>query len=168
MTVDAPSTKPASPSGRLAGLFRRQDFAGGVVIMAVGAFAWWQSRGLPGTASGSMGPGTLPRGLALLLAALGLILAIAAVTKTSDVLDRWSLRGPIFILGALAAFGLAVRPLGLVVAGPLAILLAGCASNETRWVETLVYGVLMTAFCAGLFKLALGLPIPLAPWALGY
>ena len=34
--------------------------------------------------------------------------------------------------------------------------------------QTLVVGALMTAFCIGLFKFALGLPIPLAPWLLGY
>ena len=168
MAGDAQSTRHASQSRGLADLFLRQDFAGGLLIMAVGAFAWWEGRGLPGTGPGGMGPGTLPRSLALLLLALGLVLAIAAVARAGHVLDRWSLRGPIFILGALVAFGLAVRPLGLAVAGPLAILLGSCASGETRWGEALLYGVLMTAFCAGLFKFALGLPIPLAPWALGY
>jgi len=66
------------------------------------------------------------------------------------------------------AFGLTVRPLGLVVAGPLAIVIAALASNEVRWVETIVVGLLMTIICIGLFKFALGLPIPLAPWLLGY
>ena len=72
------------------------------------------------------------------------------------------------MLGAVVAFGLTVRPLGLVVAGPLAIVISAFASNEVRWGETLVVGVLMTAFCIGLFKFALGLPIPLAPWLIGY
>ena len=66
------------------------------------------------------------------------------------------------------AFGLTVRPLGLVVAGPLAIVIGAFASNEVRWERTLVFGALMTAFCIGLFKFALGLPIPLAPWLIGY
>ena len=51
---------------------------------------------------------------------------------------------------------------------PLAIVIAAFASDETRWGETLVFGGLMTLFCIGLFKFALGLPIPLAPWVLGY
>jgi len=54
------------------------------------------------------------------------------------------------------------------VAGPVAIVISAFASSEVRWVETLLFGALMTAFCTGLFKLALGLPIPLAPWLLGY
>ena len=35
------------------------------------------------------------------------------------------------------------------------------------FLETL-FGGLMTVFCIGLFKFALGLPIPLAPWLVGY
>jgi putative tricarboxylic transport membrane protein len=66
------------------------------------------------------------------------------------------------------AFGAAVRPLGLVIAGPLAIVIGAFASSEVRWSETLVVGTIMTVFCIGLFKFALGLPIPLAPWLLGY
>ena len=144
----------------------RQDVLGGVAIIAVAAFAWWLARKLPAGAGGGMGPGTLPKGLALLLGALGFALLLNSIN--SEALGRWSVRGPLFVLGALVLFGLAVRPLGLVVAGPLAIAAGSLASSEARWRETLAYGLAMTAFCVGLFKFALGLPIPLAPWLVGY
>jgi len=99
---------------------------------------------------------------------LGLALAIGSFLEKRLPPGRWSVRGPLLILGALVVFGLAVRPLGLLVAGPLAIAVGAFASSEVRWGETLVFGALMTAFCIGLFKFALGLPIPLAPWLLGY
>jgi putative tricarboxylic transport membrane protein len=146
----------------------RQDFAGGLIIVAVAVFAFWQGSDLPIGTFGGMGPGMLPRGLALLLAILGAILVVNAVMEAGPRLDRWSLRGPVFVLGAVVAFGAAVRPLGLVVAGPLAIVIGACASNEVRWIETLLFGAVMTVFCIGLFKFALGLPIPLAPWLIGY
>jgi putative tricarboxylic transport membrane protein len=146
----------------------RQDFIGGLAIVAVAVFAWWLARKLPGGAGGGMGPGTLPKGLAVLLGVLGAMLALASLLKGGISLERLTLRGPLLILGALVIFGLAVRPFGLVVAGPLAIVVGGFASSEVRWGETLLFGVLMTAFCIGLFKFALGLPIPLAPWLLGY
>jgi putative tricarboxylic transport membrane protein len=146
----------------------RQDFLGGCAIIAVAGFAFWLARDLPGAGSGAMGPGTLPKGLALLLGLLGLALAIGSLLEKGLPLERWSVRGPLLILGALVVFGLAVRPLGLLVAGPLAIVVGAFASSEVRWGETLVFGALMTAFCIGLFKFALGLPIPLAPWLLGY
>jgi putative tricarboxylic transport membrane protein len=111
----------------------------------------------------------LPRGLAVLLGLLGVLLAADAVMEGGGLaLDRWSLRGPIFVLGAVIAFGAPVRPLGLIIAGPLTIVIGAFASEEVRWGETLVSGTVMTAFCIGLFKFALGLPIPLAPWLMGY
>ena len=38
--------------------------------------------------------------------------------------------------------------------------MSGAASPETRPVELVVFAVVMTAFCIGLFRYALGLPIP--------
>ena len=145
----------------------RQDFLGGLVIVAVAGFAYWLARDLPGGSSGGMGPGTLPKGLAVLLGLLGTVLAISSFQQ-GETIDRWSIRAPLLILGALVVFGLTVRPLGLVAAGPLAIVIGAFASDEVRWRETLIFGAAMTAFCVGLFKFALGLPIPLAPWLLGY
>jgi putative tricarboxylic transport membrane protein len=149
-------------------LLRRQDFVGGLIIIGTAAVALWQGSDLPIGSFGSMGPGMLPLGLALLLGLLGALLAVDALLERSPPLERWSLRGMVFILAAIVAFGLTVRSLGLLVAGPVAIVISAFASSEVRWVETLLFGALMTAFCTGLFKLALGLPIPLAPWLLGY
>jgi len=117
---------------------------------------------------GGMGPGMLPKSLAVLFGVLGALLVLGSVFEAGPPLERWSIRGPVFVALAIVAFGLTVRPLGLVVAGPVAIVIAAPASEEVRWVETIVVGVLMTAICVGLFKFALGLPIPLAPWLMGY
>ena len=144
----------------------RQDLFGGLAVIAVAVFAYWLARKLPSGAAGGMGPGALPKGLALLLGALGL--ALLANAFNGEPAARWTIRGPLFVLGALVLFGATVRPLGLAVAGPLAIAAAAFASSEARWRETLIYGAAMTAFCVALFKFALGLPIPLAPWLLGY
>jgi putative tricarboxylic transport membrane protein len=146
----------------------RQDFVGGIAIIGVAAFAFWQGRGLAMGTLGGMGPGMLPKSLAILLAALGALLAVNALRDSGPRLSRFSIRGTLFVLGAIVAFGVSVRPGGLLVAGPLAIFIAACGSPESRWLETLVFGVVMTAFCIGLFKFALGLPIPLAPWLLEY
>jgi putative tricarboxylic transport membrane protein len=162
--MSANQSTPSSPTP----IVLRQDFFGGLVIIAVAAFAFWQGADLPIGTFGGMGPGMLPRGLAALLGLLGAMLAVGAVLETGPRFERWTLRGPLFVLGAVVAFGAAVRPLGLIVAGPLAIVISAFASDEVRWIETLVFGALMTAFCIGLFKLALGLPIPLAPWLIGY
>jgi putative tricarboxylic transport membrane protein len=158
----------SNASGSPTALLGRQDFVGGMTVIAVAAFAFWQAADLPIGKLGGMGPGMLPKSLAVALGLLGAVLAAEGVLKAGSRLGQWSIRGPLFVLGAVVAFGLAVRPLGLIVAGPLAIMIGAIASDEVRWKETIVVGALVTAFCIGLFKFALGLPIPLAPWLIGY
>ena len=158
----------SSEKPRVASLLLRQDFLGGVVVVAVAALAYWLGSDLAVGTLGGMGPGMLPKALSVLLGALGLLLLVGSFWDAGVRLTAGSLRGPIFVFGALIAFGLAVRPLGLVAAGPLAIIIGALASDEVKWGETIVSGLLTTLFCIVLFKLALGLPIPLAPWLLGY
>jgi putative tricarboxylic transport membrane protein len=152
----------------LARLKSSQDTAAGLFLIALALFALWQGADLPAGTLNQMGPGMLPRALAVITGLCGLALLIQSFRTGGAPLDRWALRGPICILGAAVAFGLTVRPLGLALAGPIAVIIGGFASHETRLVETAIFGVIMTAFCVGLFKFALGLPIPLAPWLLGY
>ena len=145
-----------------------QEFFGGLLIVGISAFAIWLGSDLPIGTLGGMGPGMMPRSVAVLLGILGIALIVASLLERGQGLDAWSLRGMLFVLGAILVFAYSVRPLGLAVAAPLAILIGAFASSDTRWGETLLFSVVMTAFCIGLFKYALGLPIPLAPWLVGY
>ena len=60
----------------------------------------------------------------------------------------------------MVAFALTIRSVGLALAGPLVMLLAGAASPDARWRELTVFAVVITLACVGLFRFALGLPIP--------
>ena len=144
----------------------QQDFFGGLFIMAVAVFSMWFSRFADRHARRHGARHDAALGC-VLLGVLGAALVVASLLERGQARALVAPR-PLFVLGALVVFGLAVRPLGLAVAGPLAIVISALASDEVRWGETILFGVLMTAFCIGLFKFALGLPIPLAPWLLGY
>jgi len=145
-----------------------KNAAAGFFLIVLAALALWQTADLAGGSLRQMGPGMLPRILACLLGVAGIALIISSYWQERVTLDRWSLRGLVFILGAVLAFGLAVRPLGLAVAGPLALIISVGASSESRFVEITIFGLAMTGFCILLFKILLGLPIPVAPWLLGY
>jgi putative tricarboxylic transport membrane protein len=163
------STPPPGGPSRIASRIRSpQDTGAGIFLISLGLFAIWQSVGLATGTLNQMGPGMLPRTLGAITAICGLLLVVQSFRTGNSPLERWALRGPICILGAAVAFGLTVRPLGLALAGPIAIVISGLASHETKWGETFVFGLIMTAFCIGLFKFALGLPIPVAPWLIGY
>ncbi len=145
-----------------------QDFAGGLLIMVVAAFAVWLGSELPSGTFNGMGPGMMPRSVAILLGGLGGVLVAYSFRQPGPGLDAWSIRGILFVLGAILVFAYTVRPLGMAVATPLAILISSFASAKFRLGETLLFTVIMTAFCIGLFKFALRLSIPLAPWLVGY
>ena len=57
-------------------LLLRQDFLGGVLVIAVAVFAFWQGADLPIGTFGGMGRGMLPKGLWVLL---GLLCALTLV-----------------------------------------------------------------------------------------
>jgi putative tricarboxylic transport membrane protein len=137
-----------------------QDAAAGLFLTAVAAFALWQSSDLELGTLRSMGAGMLPTSLAALVGALGLLIIALAFVHDGPALERWRLRGPIFILGSVVIFALLIRTTGLAIAGPVSMLIGCFATDEVRWKEAVIFAVAMTAFCIVLFKVVLGLPIP--------
>ena len=145
-----------------------QDFTAGLLLIAVAVIALWQSSELSLGSLRQFGPGMMPRLLSFGVGGFGLALVILALLRDGEKLQGWSLRGPLFVLSAVVIFGLTVRPLGLAVAGPLVIIIGGFASSESRLGESAIFAVVMTVFCLLLFKVVLTLPIPVAPWLIGY
>lgn len=147
-----------------------QDLGAGLFLVAVSLLALWQGADLDAGTVREMGPGMLPRALAVLTGLCGVGVATRPFWsgEAQHTLTAWSLRGALLIMGAALFFAYAIRPLGFTVAGPGAILLAALGGRATRWVEIIVFAIVMTAFCTLLFRVALGLPIPVAPWLLDY
>ena len=137
-----------------------QDMAAGLFLIAVALIALWQAQGLPLGTLRSMGAGMLPTALAVLLAGFGAAIFLIGALRPGAAFERWSFRGLLFVLGAIISFALTVRLAGLIVAGPLTMLIAGAADPQTNWKHTLIFSIVLTAFCILLFKVALRLPIP--------
>jgi len=147
-----------------------QDLGAGLFLIALALIAFWQGTELDAGSLREMGPGMLPKALAIITGLAGAVIAVRPFLQRSGGIasGRWSLRGSLFVLAAAVTFALAIRPLGFAIAGPLAIGLASLASPETRPKEIIVFALAMTGFCLVLFHVLLGLPIPVAPWLLGY
>jgi putative tricarboxylic transport membrane protein len=156
-----------------------KDLTAGLFLVALAGLVSLQGAPLEMGSLRQIGPGMLPRGLALLLGVLGVVLCVkgyaerpapasAAAPPRVVWWQRPALRGPVCLFLAVCLFGLGVRPLGFLVAGPLVVVFSSLASSETRWLESGVFALGMTGFCFLLFKQLLALPIPVAPWILGY
>jgi hypothetical protein len=160
------------------------DLGGGLFMIMLGALGLVGGYDLPfGTLSG-IGSGLLPRTVSLLVGAFGVLLVIQSFLADGERLEKWHLRGPLFVLGAVIVFALLIRgstltiggivgipvlasfkipAFGLIVAGPVAMVVSGFASSDTRPVEAIVFAVVMTLLAGLLFKDLLGLPIPFDP-----
>jgi hypothetical protein len=163
-----------------------QDFAAGLFLLAFAALAFFGAFDLKFGQMRGIGPGLMPKITALILGVFGLVLVAQSFFTRGSRLDAWGIRGLFFVLGAVLLFAMTIRgvdlgkdvnlpyignkipPFGLLVSGPLAVIFSSFADKSTRWGEVLLFAVVITAFCIGLFKFALRLPIPLAPWWLGY
>ncbi len=150
-----------------------QSLAGGILLIALAALALWLTRSLDQGTLNAMGPAMLPRWLAVGVGLSGLALLTFGFIKDGEALERWSLRGPFFVILAILGFAVTIRDfsfgplalpgMGLVVAGPLAIIVGGYATPEARLRELVILALILSPFCMLLFGDLLNLPIPIFP-----
>ena len=153
-----------------------QGLVAGLTLVALASLALWLTRDLDQGTLNAMGPAMLPRWLAIAVGLSGLALLAFAFIKQGDALERWSLRGPVFVIGAILAFAVTIRPfsfgpvaipgLGMLFASPLAIIIGGHATPEARLRDLVILSLSLTPFCMVLFGDLLNLPIPVFPQAL--
>ena len=140
-----------------------QDFVGGIALMAIAIFALWASSDLQGMHGFSFGAGTAPRMFAGLLLGLGAAVAVMGLLFEGQHLATYHWRGPLFVSLSILSFAVTIRPLGLVISAFLTFMISALGTPETRWKETIIVGICLTAFCSFLFPYGLGLPMQLWP-----
>lgn len=86
-----------------------------------------------------------------------------AVVVLAFLLTNVAPRGPLFITAATIIFAIAVRPIGLVIASYVSLVISANATRDVRWIETLIWCAVLTAFCSVLFPYGLNLPLQLWP-----
>ncbi len=171
-----------SDFGRRSAIPLSQTMISGLVMAAIGALALLLSRKLSFGSLAEIGPGFFPSVLAAILILIGIVLMGQSIVEHrqggGEALERWSVRQIASVLGAVLLFGMTIRgmtigplavpALGLLAAVPLALLFAGMADRATRWRDLVILAVVLTAGTTLLFRFILGLPIPVAPWLIGY
>jgi hypothetical protein len=151
---------PAQPARR--GPIRApQNFVSGCILIGLALFAIWAVGNLPQGTLGAMGPAMLPRWLAIAVGLCGAALVVGSLVRDGEPLERWHLRGIVLVGIAICCFAVTIRLFGLAIAGPLALMISGYASEETRPKELIIFALVMTAFCIGLFRYLLNQPMPI-------
>jgi hypothetical protein len=144
----------------------QQDFWAGLMFIALGVvFAWGATEYSFGSAA-RPGPGYFPFGLGILLALLGALVLLSALTlETEDGgrVGRIAWRPLLIIVGAVVLFAFMLPRLGMIVSLPVLIFVAALAGDEFHWGEALVIGAVLTVASWGIFIYGLGLTIPVWP-----
>lgn len=108
-----------------------------------------------------MGPGFFPMVLSVVLAILALLIGILQPAGQAEPIVFVPLRRFVPVILAPIIFGLAIRPLGLVLTMFLTVFEVSFASRFARLQNALLLAAGFTLFCALVFHYLLGLPIPL-------
>jgi hypothetical protein len=142
-----------------------QNFWSGVLFIAFGLAFALGARDYDMGSMQRMGPAYFPTMLGVLLALLGLIVALRAlVDKGGDgTIARFRFGPLLSVLGGVAAFALLLRPAGLVIALAALIGIGALGSHVRRWREIAMLGVALAVLVPALFVAGLGLVIPLWP-----
>jgi hypothetical protein len=145
------------------GLKSPLDFGGGLFLLALAVAGFVGAFNLPFGHLSGIGSGLMPKTLAVLVGAFGIALVVQGLLADGDRLEQWAIRGPIFVLAGVMVFAATIRPWGLVVAGPLAVVVAALADRGSRPLEVAILAVVLTLASGLLFKELLSLPIPFDP-----
>lgn len=154
----------------------RQDFWAGLSFLAIAAFFLFAGRGLNLGEIAFMGPGYVPRLVALALGAVGLACVARAAITPGDRVAAPRL-GPLFAVVAAAAlfglslgstsfFGFSLPPLGAVVGTFALCAVASRAYAGFGWIEALATAAILTLITVAVFVWIVGLSIPVLPQSL--
>jgi hypothetical protein len=139
------------------------DLAFGLFLVAVGAVALYLIAELPMGSASRMGPGYVPRVLAVTIALLGAFLAARSLVAGREAFPSIAWRPILLVAAAVGLFGLLLPKLGLAITAFIVVSVAGLGARDMRWRELLVIAAALSAFAVLLFAKVLGLPMPVWP-----
>jgi hypothetical protein len=140
-----------------------QDLLFGLFLVAVAAGTLVATRNLTVGHAADMGPGYMPRVVALALMGFGLFFTGRGLWRMRVGIAPVQLRPLLAILASVGVFALTAERLGLAIASVVTVILASLATREGRVVETVAFAILLSVAAVLLFVKLLGLPIPIWP-----
>ncbi len=156
----------SSAEAPASGLGPARDRVAGVGLVAFGLFVVWEARALPFGSLGNPGAGMFPAALALMLVALGLLLALAGGGPALGAQGWQEARRGLAILTALGFAALALEPLGyrLTVAAVLLFLIGAVERKGWRATGLVAFGFAFVSHA--LFADFLRVPLPRGPFGI--
>ena len=152
----------------------QKDFFSGLMFLLVGAgFAWGSTNYNIGTGA-RMGPGYFPLVLGVLMAILGLVIAIKATvinTPDGDKIGSWAWKPLFFIIAANLIFGvmlgglpsIKIPAMGLILAIYALTFIASMAGDEFSFKAVFILATVLSIMSYLAFIVLLKLQFPVWP-----
>jgi len=140
-----------------------KDLAFALFLIALALVAFGASGSLAIGTAADMGPGFVPRALAWIILGFGAGFLAMSFVKAPEPVRALAWRPLVTILASIALFAVLFAKLGLIAACVGTVVVAGAATSPVRWLQLLLFGLVIAAFSALLFVKGLGLPFKLWP-----
>ena len=109
-----------------------------------------------------MGPGYFPTVLGALLVLIGVISLVRSFIVPGEPLGDFAIKAGFLIILATVLFGFLINRAGLIIALLALVLVSAAASEKFRFEWMAILGlIVLIAFCALVFVMGLGVPMPL-------
>jgi hypothetical protein len=151
------------------GLRVQRDYYAGGLISLVGAFVALNALNYQIGSLTRMGPGMFPLVLGILLAALGVLIAVNAGEVEGDSLDHLAddaspypdIRGGVAIVVGMIAFIFLTQTIGFVAGTFTCVFLAAIGDRQSTWIGSLVLSAVVTVIGVLVFIYGLKMNLPL-------
>jgi hypothetical protein len=140
-----------------------QDLLAGLLFLAIASGALWVAWDYPTGSAVRMSSGYVPRLLCLLLAVIGVFVALRSFVVEGPDLTAVRPRPLLLITAAVVVFAFSIQTLGLVLATALITIIGGFASPQVRIVEMIAAAAVLAVMTTAIFIWGIGLPIPIWP-----
>ena len=116
-----------------------------------------------------MGPGYFPFWLGIVLALLGAVVLLGALSKKAEEthVDKFDWRIVFLVVGSVVVYGLVLKLLGVYISVFILVLISSLASHEFSLKVAVANGIFLVVFTYLAFIKGLGLIFPLWPSFLG-
>ena len=129
------------------------------MFIAFGLLALYYGQNLAVGTPVRMGPGYVPRMLALIMMGLGVMICIVGLVSGSEPVEKPKWKPIVLVTIGIICFALLFERAGLIPAMIVLVLIASLAGEEFKLTEVIGNMVVLGILCTLVFKVGLGMNI---------
>ena len=139
--------------------FLSKDFLSGLMFIGFGLIALYLGQKLALGTPVRMGPGYVPRMLALIMMSLGAVICVVALVAGGEMVEKPKWKPITLVTIGIVCFALLFERAGLLPALVVLILIASLGGEEFKLKEVIGNIVVLSILCTLVFKVGLGMNI---------